>query len=177
MDTSLVQVTQDTWGNGKFDATTRAVEQMAQAIGDISQGPQEQAKAVEEASQITAQIIERVNLVKDARMLLPLNATGAAKSAHSGEANHRGQCAVHGTVKTSTRLVQEKMALMGSTRAKWLISRDHSRNRCTDQFAAFIAAIEAARAGETRQRICRGGSMKCASWLKEISQSTNEIEG
>jgi len=143
-------VTDDTTRQvGQLRSTTEAIDQMAQAIEEVSRGAQNEARSVAEAAEITARITEEINLVASSARAGATGTTQAVEVARGGAQTIAQNLSRMESIKSSALRVQAKVDLMGQ-RSGQITSILETIEGIASQtnLLALNAAIEAARAGE-----------------------------
>jgi methyl-accepting chemotaxis protein len=174
----LVDVTSDSQAQlVQVSATSEAIDQVTNAIAEVSRGAQEQASAVERAVAVTDRIGGEIGRVAASVEIGAQATRNAVTTARGGAATIDASLRQMDIIKASTRRVQEQVGLMGE-RSKQVGSILATIEGIADQtnLLALNAAIEAARAGENG----RGFAVVAEEVRKLAEQSaraTKEIAG
>jgi methyl-accepting chemotaxis protein len=174
----LADVTSDTEAQMvQVVATSEAIDQVANAIEQVSRGAVEQAGAVEGAVAVTDRIGREIGRVT-ASVEVSAGATrDAVTTARGGAETIQASLRQMESIKASTKRVQRKVELMGE-RSKQIGSILATIEGIADQtnLLALNAAIEAARAGENGK-----GFAVVADEVRKLAEqsarATKEIAG
>ncbi|HEX8939937.1 MAG TPA: methyl-accepting chemotaxis protein [Candidatus Limnocylindrales bacterium] len=129
--------------------TTRAIEQVAAAIDEVSRGAQEQAGAVGEAARVTAGFTAEIGRVAESARVGAGATAAAVETARGGARTIEANLERMERIRRATRRVADQVELMGQ-RSERIGSILEAIDGIASQtnLLALNAAIEAARAGE-----------------------------
>ncbi len=174
----LVDVTSDADAQlVQVSATSEAIDLVASAIEQVSRGAQEQASAVEQAVAVTDRIGGEIGRVTQSVEIGAQATRQALTTARGGAETIDSTLRQMDIIKASTRLVQQKVDLMGE-RSQQVGSILATIEGIADQtnLLALNAAIEAARAGENGK-----GFAVVAEEVRKLAEqsahATKEIAG